>query len=61
METIGAKPEENNSQTTVIALIVSGTVGIGLCSLLEMVFYFLYSKKVWQVLIAKIFYLILFI
>ena len=46
METIGTKPEENNSYQTVIILIVSGTVGIVLSSLLEMAFYFLYSMKV---------------
>ena len=46
MKTIGTRHEENNSYKTVIALIVSGTVGIVLCSLLEMVFYFLYSQKV---------------
>ena len=54
METIGTKPEEKNSYETVITLLVSGTVGIVLCSLLEMVFYFLYSLKVWRVLITKI-------
>ena len=46
METIGTRPEEDNSYKTVITLIVSGTVGIVLSSLLEMVFYFLYSLKV---------------
>ena len=46
METIGTRPEEDNSYKTVITLLVSGTVGIVLCSLLEMVFYFLYSLKV---------------
>ena len=51
METIGTRPEENNSYQTVITLIVSGTVGIVLSSLLEMAFYFLYSMKVWRFLI----------
>ena len=46
METIGTKPEEDNSYRTVITLIVSGTVGIVLCSLMEMFGYFLYSMKV---------------
>ena len=46
METIGTRPEEDNSYETVITLIVSGTVGIVLCFLLEMVGYFLYSMKV---------------
>ena len=46
METIGTRAEENNSYETVITLIVSSTVGIVLCSLLEAVFYFLYSLKV---------------
>ena len=54
METIGTKPEEKNSYETVITLLVSGTVGIVLCSLLEMVFYFLYSLKVLAVLMTKI-------
>ena len=46
METIGTRPEEDNSYKTVITLIVSGTVGIVLCFLLEMLGYFLYSMKV---------------
>ena len=46
METIGTKPEEKNSYETVIPLLEFGTVCIVLCSLLEMVCYFLYSIKV---------------
>ena len=46
METIGTRPEEDNSYNTAITLIVTFTIGIVLCSLLEAVFYFLYSLKV---------------
>ena len=46
METIGTRPEEDNSYNTVITLIVTFTIVIVLCSLLEMVGYFLYSMKV---------------
>ena len=48
METIGTRPEEDNSYNTVITLIVTFTIVIVLCSLLEMVGYFLYSMKVWR-------------
>ena len=46
METIGTRPEEDNSYNSVITLIVTFTVSIVLCSLLEMVGYFLYNMKV---------------
>ena len=48
METIGTRPEEDNSYNTAITLIVTFTIGIVLCSLLEMVGYFLYNMKVWR-------------
>ena len=46
MRTIGTKPEEDDSHKTVIILMVTWIVGIVMCSVLEMVFYFLYNMKV---------------
>ena len=46
MRTIGTRPEEDDSHKTVIILMVTWIVGIVMCSVLEMVFYFLYNMKV---------------
>ena len=46
MKTIGTRREEDDSYMTIITLMVTGTVGVVLCSVLEMVFYFLYTMKV---------------
>ena len=46
MRTIGTRPEEDNSYKTVIILMVTWIVGVVMCSVLEMVFYFLYNMKV---------------
>ena len=46
METIGTKPEENDSYHRIIILVVVLLLGVVLCSLLEIVLYFLYSQKV---------------
>ena len=46
MRTIGTKPEEDDSHKTVIILMVTWIVGVVMCSVLEMVFYFLYNMKV---------------
>ena len=46
MRTIGTRQEEDDSYTTTISLMVTLTVAVVLCSVLEMVLYFLYSLKV---------------
>ena len=46
METVGTKREEDDSYNNIIILIVVLLLGMVLCSLLEVVFYFLYSLKV---------------
>ena len=46
MKTIGTRREEDDSYMTIITLMVTWTVGVVLCSVLEMVFYFLYTMKV---------------
>ena len=46
LETIGTRPEEDDSYNNVIILNVVLLLGVVLCSLMEMVFYFLYSLKV---------------
>ena len=46
LKTIGTRREEDDSYMTIITLMVTWTVGVVLCSVLEMVFYFLYSMKV---------------
>ena len=50
MRTIGTRSEENNSYKTVIILMVTWIVGVVMCSGLEMVFYFLYNKKVSRII-----------
>ena len=50
MRTIGTKPEEDDSYKTVIILMVTWIVGVVMCSGLEMVFYFLYNKKVSRII-----------
>ena len=46
LETIGTRPEEDDSYNNIIILVVVLLLGVVLCSLLEMVFYYLYSLKV---------------
>ena len=46
METIGTRREEYDSYANIIILLVVLLLGVIVCSLLEMVFYFLYSLKV---------------
>ena len=46
METIGTREEEDDSYNNIIILMVTFTVGVVLSSLLEIVLYFLYNKKV---------------
>ena len=46
MDTIGTRIEEEESYRTVIILLVILTIGVVLCSVLEMVFYLLYNMKV---------------
>ena len=46
METIGTRQEEYDSYANIIILLGVLLFGVIVCSLLEMVFYFLYSLKV---------------
>ena len=46
LETIGTRPEEDDSYNKIIILVLVLLLGVVICSLLEMVFYFLYSLKV---------------
>ena len=55
METVGTKREEDDSYNNIIILIVVLLLGMVLCSLLEVVFYFLYSLKVRRHLKDEIF------
>lgn len=45
MRTIGTRQEEDDSYTTAIILMVTWPLGVVICSVLEMVLYFLYSLK----------------
>ena len=46
-ETIGTRPEEDDSYENIITLIVVSAAGVFFGSFLEMIFYFLYNMKVW--------------
>ena len=46
LRTIGTRQEEDVSYNTIITLMVTFIVGVVLCSVLEMVIYFLYNEKV---------------
>ena len=46
METIGTKPQEDDSYNIIIILMATFTVGIVLSTAIEMALYFLYNMKV---------------
>ena len=61
MNTIGTRAEENSSYSRVINLMAIFTAGVVMCSLLEMVFYFLFNMMVSiYLIIIKLIYCDLF-